>query len=66
MILGDRQPETQEGKIKNVYIFWPQKWSMLHKESELCFRKRELVKQHLTKKQSGNVRKTDCIEEEFA
>lgn len=39
---------------------------MLHKEYELCFRKRELGKQHLTKKQSGNVRKTDCIEEEFA
>ena len=39
---------------------------MLHKEYELCFRKRELGKQHLTKKQSGNVRKTDRIEEEFA
>ena len=39
---------------------------MFHKEYELCFRKRELGKQQLTKKQSGNVRKTDCIKEEFA
>ena len=38
---------------------------MLHEEYEQCFRKRELVKQHLTKKQSGHAKKTDCIKEEF-
>lgn len=30
---------------------------MLRKEYELCFRKRKLLEQHLTKRESGHVKK---------
>lgn len=64
-ILGDRLPETQEGKLR-MFKFSGLKSGQCCMRNMSCVFVRELVKQHLTKKQSGHAKKTDCIKEEFA